>query len=132
MNGLLDLVDGCPEMLAEGLAEMHDDISANEWEQRFQNSLRWLRRYFYRLWLNHYDVTVSEVKEMIEEHDLDTQDDGPDTESLPEPANEKCSCGASLPDESPSVITRWQEATKATAVCFECFGQIQNRIAVSE
>lgn len=134
LDNILDLVEGCPEMLAEGLAEMdgYGDISAAEWERRFENSFEWLRGYFYRLWLNHYDISEEELEELIEEAKDELETTETDAEELPTPSNDRCACGTSLPSEPPTIITRWKEATETTAVCFECFGQISTRIAVSE
>lgn len=134
IDGLLDLIDGCPEMLAEGLAneDGYGDISASEWERRFENSFRWLEDYFFRLWLSHYDLSESDLEELMEEHGITLEESQSDTESFPTPTNETCNCGASLPIDAPSIITRWKEATEATAVCFDCFGQISSRITVAE
>lgn len=134
LDGLLDLLDGCPAMVAEGLAEMdgYGDISATEWEQRFEDSYKWLRAFSLRLWLSHYDLSEDDLEEFIEEHEDKLEPSEADTDALPTPANETCACGATLPDNAPSVITRWKEATEATAVCFDCFGQVSTRIAVSE
>lgn len=129
LDGLLDLIDGCPEMLAEGLAD--DRISAAEWERRFKNSFKWLKAFFYQLWISHYDVTSSELKEILDEHRGETDSEKAVKGELPEPTNESCSCGSTLPSNPPSVITRWKDATDSKAVCFECFGQISSRIDVS-
>lgn len=134
LDGLLELIDGCPEMLAEGLADLdiYSEISATEWESRFENSFRWLKTAFYRLWLLHYDVSESELEEIIEEYKDNLEETETDPESFPEPTNETCNCGAPLPNDAPSIITRWKVATEATAVCFDCFGQISSRITVAE
>lgn len=129
LNGILDLIDGCPEMLAEGLAD--DDISAAEWERRFKNSLKWLKAYFYQLWMSHYDVTSSEITEFLDEHRDEADAAKSKNEELPQPTNESCSCGATLPSNPPSIVTRWKDAIDSKAVCFECFGQISSRIDVS-
>lgn len=134
LNGLLDLVDGCPELLAEGLAEMdgYEDITEAEWKRRFENSLRWIRAYFARLWFDHYNITEADLDELIEEHKDKLDDTETDTGSLPTPTNETCSCGTSMPDDAPAVITQWKEASEATAVCFDCFGQISSRLSLPD
>lgn len=133
IDGLLDLIDGCPEMLAEGLAEMddHDDISVAEWERRFENSFQWLKAYFYRLLLSHYDISDRELKKFIEEHEDEFETSTPDRGSLPTPTNQMCGCGAPLPENPPSITTRWKEATASNAVCFDCFGEISTKIDAS-
>lgn len=134
IDDLLDLIDGCLEMLAKGLADEdgYGDIFASEWERRFENSYRWLDAYVFSLWLSHYDISESDLDEFLEKHEDKLESTKTDTKSLPNPTNETCSCGATLPKDTPSIITRWKEATEATAVCFDCFGQISNRIAVVE
>jgi hypothetical protein len=134
LNGLLDLIDGCPEMLAEGLADMdgYDDLSAADWESRLENSFEWLRNYFYRVWLNHYEVSWSDLEELLDEHEDEVEESEADPEALPTPTNENCACGTSLPSNAPWIITRWKGATEARAVCYECFGQISSRIDVAE
>lgn len=134
LDGILDLLDGRPAMLAEGLAEMegYDDLSAAEWQRRFENSLRWIWGYFHRLWMSHYDLTSEELQDFIDEHEDELETSEPDVGELPTPSNERCACGTSLPDDSPWILTRWKEATEVTAVCFECFGQISSRIDVAD
>jgi hypothetical protein len=131
IRDILELLDGCPEMLAEGMEDLHSDadISASEWERRFENSLSWLQSYFYTIVVSHYDI---DVDELLEEYEGEIEDDDTDIDTLPSPQNETCACGASLPTSPPSIITRWKDTTETSAVCFECFGQIRNRIEVPE
>lgn len=130
LDGLLDLLDGCPEMLAEGLAETegYDEIGVSEWERRFENSIRWINGCFSLFCMMHYDLSQSDLEDLGEE--LEEPKD--ETDSLPAPANQMCGCGGSLPSEAPSIITQWKEATEVSSVCFECFGQISSRITVIE
>lgn len=132
LSGLLELIDGCPEILAQGLAEEEEDLSAAEWENRFESSYRWIKAFFFRLWLRHYDLTQDDLDRFIDEHrdKIETLKD--ESEELPTAANESCSCGADLPANPPVVITQWKDAMEATAVCFVCFGQINSEISVAE
>lgn len=132
LYGLLELIDGCPEMLAEGLTEMegYDDISETEWERRFEDSFQWVRSAFYRLCLVHYEISDNQLEELAEEYAEELEESEGYIESVPTPSNELCSCGDSLPKDAPSIVTRWKEATEVTAVCFDCFGQISSRISV--
>lgn len=134
IDGLLDLIDDCQDMLIEGLTEDEDtsDVRAAEWERRFENSFLWLHAYFYRLWLTHYDIPENKLKQFLDEHQEEIETEEVDTEAIPTPANETCSCGAVMSTNPPSVITRWNDAMETAAVCFECFGDVNAIIEVSD
>lgn len=131
--GILDLVGatGCPEMTAEGLSERADiDVSQKTWEERFDPTpVPWIKEYLYRNWMDYYDITIDEMLEFAEEHDLLEGEGTSDIEALPEDHDTECSCGDTLPNNPPEVVIRWRDGIEASAVCFECFGEIVDRLA---
>ena len=132
---MFNLVLGCPEMLAEGLAEdtRFDENSVLEWQRQFENPTNWIKYHFYQIFIFDYlNVTRSELEQAIDKVE---EDNGPAKEeirNLPAPTNETCGCGSDLPQNPPSIITNWKDATEVASVCFECFGKFNERIEAVE
>ena len=140
IRGIIELVGmkGNPEMTAEGLAEYPDaEVSQETWEERFDPTpITWLENLLFRIWLGYYDLTVDDILEIAEKQgiDLDQYEESasPDSSLSPEATNTDCPCGNSLPTNPPEIIARWNDGSKSTAVCYECFGEINNQTAMPE
>ena len=135
-RGISELVgmNGIPKMTAEGLEEYPNvEVSKEIWQERFDPSpLNWLVTLVLEVWLDYYDLTIEDIREIAEKHDMefDSTEDSTSTDSLttPNSSNENCPCGKSLPSNPPEFIARWNEAMESTAVCYDCFGEINTEL----
>lgn len=138
IRGIIQLVGmkGNPELTAKGLAE-DVEVPEETWEERFTPiPMTWLNNLIFRIWLDYYDLTVDDIFEIAEKHGIELEQNEEkvplNSNTLPEPVNSNCPCGNSLPSNPPVIIAQWNEGTQSTAVCFDCFGEINNQTALPE